>query len=68
MSEYVVSRSASLNGCIYCNGKRVSYGYPYIVISIIEGQEMIDITWTCYPLDSTSHKTPVMNAMNTFSA
>jgi hypothetical protein len=66
ISEYAVSRSASLNGRIY--GKRVSYGYPYIVISIIEGHEMIDITWTCYLLDSTSHKTPVMNAMNTFSA
>ena len=38
------------------------------VISIIEGQRMLDTTRTCDPLVvSISYKTPVMNVMNAFS-
>jgi len=60
ITEYVMSRSAILSN----DGKRVGYGYLYIVISIIEGQRMIDTTWTCdLLLVSISYKTPVMNAM-----
>jgi hypothetical protein len=42
VAEYVMSISAILNDRKY--GKRVGYGYPYIVISIIEGQRTIDTT------------------------
>ena len=61
ITEYVMSRSAILNGHIY--GKRVSRGYPCIVLSIIEGQRMVDTTWTCDPL-----LVSILYAMNTFSA
>jgi len=47
-TESIMGISAILNGHIY--GKKVGYGDSYIVISIIEGQRMIDTTWTCDPL------------------